>query len=77
MTPYSPQSGATTIAEDNPKFKVDVNLVFGGREKKNFVLRTTLNSQDLWKIRYPDISTADLPGRVKAKEKDALPVEVF
>ena len=46
-------SGAMTIAEGNPDFKVGVNIVLnGGSKVRNNVLRTTLDSLSVWKAKH-------------------------
>ncbi|WP_444934644.1 hypothetical protein [Microbulbifer sp. JTAC008] len=45
--------GAMTFAEGMFDYKVDVDVIFNnGRDKKNFVLRTSLSSYSEWKANY-------------------------
>lgn len=45
--------GALTIAEGNPKYLTDADIIFGnGRDKREFVLRTTLDDIEVWKVKY-------------------------
>ncbi|WP_157496543.1 hypothetical protein [Hahella ganghwensis] len=60
------RNGAVALAEGNPDFKVEVNLVFNNeRVKKDFVLRTTLDQLSVWKAKH---SVPASPFRAKHKE---------
>lgn len=45
--------GALTIAEGHPDFLTDADIIFNnGRDKKDFVLRTTLDDIEVWKVKH-------------------------
>lgn len=47
------RKGAMTIAEGRFDYRVDVEIILNnGRDKKDFVVRTTLESYGLWKAKY-------------------------
>ncbi len=69
-------SGATALGEGDVKYKVDVNLVFGNQKKhKQFVLRTTLDRLNVWKAKYPDISTSPFESIRHGTIKDAALID--
>ncbi|MBU6954616.1 hypothetical protein [Hahella sp. HN01] len=46
-------NGAMSIAEGRYEYKVDVSLILNnGKRKKDFILRTCLDSYSLWKAKY-------------------------
>lgn len=54
----SSSQGAMSIAEGNYSYRTDVNLVLNGGQKiKKYILRTTLDSIDVWKAKYPKNSS--------------------
>lgn len=47
------RKSALTLAEGSPSYKTDVNVVFRNeRDKKDFVLRTTLDDIGVWRIKH-------------------------
>lgn len=45
--------GAVTIAEGSPDYKTDVDIAFNNvKDKKSFVLRTTMDSIGLWRTKH-------------------------
>jgi hypothetical protein len=45
--------GALTLAEGNPAFVADADIIFNnGKDKKEFVLRTTFDDIDVWKAKH-------------------------
>ncbi|UUA75249.1 hypothetical protein [Cellvibrio sp. QJXJ] len=47
--------GALSLAECKPAFKTDCTLIFNnGRDKKDFILRTSFDSVGVWKAKNPD-----------------------
>ncbi len=47
------RKGAMTLAEGHPDFRTDVDIMFRhGKDKKDFVLRTTKDEMGRWKTKH-------------------------
>ncbi len=69
-------SGATALAEGHPRFKVDVNLIFGSnKQARATVLRTTLDRIEVWKAKYSDISISAREVSINNQVKDAAMID--
>lgn len=69
-------SGATALAEGHPRFKVDVNLVFGNeKQARDCVLRTTLDRLEVWKAKYADVSISPREVSINDQVKDAAVID--
>lgn len=67
----SNKSGAVTLAEGAPRYKVDVNVTFGGEHaNKSFVLRTTYDSYPVWKTKHA-VSTSPFKLKGVSEQKFA------
>ncbi len=65
------KNGAMTIAEGEPDYKVDVNIVLNKRiNTKDYVLRTTLDKIGVWKAKH-SIPGSTFNRRVNGITKDA------
>jgi len=66
---------AISMAEGNPKYKMDVSLIFGGNEERHYVLRTCLDSLTVWKTKYIDVNMAPFEARGHSTSKEAAIIE--
>lgn len=64
------KTGATTLAEGDPKFKVDANLVFN-KNKKSFILRTAFDQFGVWKTKYPSARVSSIDGQANKTFKES------
>ncbi|HTF98346.1 MAG TPA: hypothetical protein VL995_19560 [Cellvibrio sp.] len=68
--------GALSLAECRPEFKVDCTLILNnGRDKKDFILRTALDSVAVWKSKNTEIPISPFQGKVNLTSKDAAIIE--
>ncbi|MDG9667554.1 hypothetical protein ONV78_07415 [Hahella sp. CR1] len=64
------------MAEGKYEYKTDVNLIFGNQKVgRTHVLRTTLNSLPVWKIRNPEVSLSPFRDRTIGITKDASVID--
>lgn len=67
--------GALTIAEGHPDFKTDADIVFNnGRDKKDFILRTTCDDIGVWKSKH-GVSISAFKAKGVAPQKWAAKIE--
>ncbi len=67
--------GALSLAECVPAYKVDCTLILhNSRQKRDFVLRTTLDSISVWKIKN-QVSVSPYRETIGAVTKDAAIIE--
>lgn len=67
--------GALTIAEGHPDFVTDADIMFNnGRDKKDFVLRTTRDEIGVWKSKH-GVSIAGFKSKGVAPQKWAARIE--
>lgn len=68
--------GALSLAECRPEFKVDCTLILNnGRDKKDFILRTALDSVAVWKSKNAETPISPFQGKVNLTLKDAAIIE--
>ena len=68
-------SGATTIAEGDVKYKTDASLIIGGRNERSCVLRTTLDTMDIWKSKYVKTPRSPFEAKIKTVTKEAAIID--
>lgn len=65
--------GALTLAEGNPAFRADADIIFNnGKDKKDFVLRTTFDDIGVWKAKHGVSISPFKAGNVGAQKWIAL-----
>ncbi len=68
--------GATTIGENQIKFKTDVSLMFnGGSKQRKYILRTTLHSLPVWKTRNPGVRMTSVRDKNRRISKEAVVID--
>jgi hypothetical protein len=68
--------GALSLAECRPEYKVDCTLILNnGRDKKDFVLRTCLDSVSVWKAKNTKTPISPFRGTANTTIKDAAIIE--
>lgn len=64
-------TAAMSMAESNPRYTMDVSMIFGGKTERDRVLRTSFEPLPVWKLRYADVNTSPYMPKHHATVKDA------
>lgn len=68
--------GALSLAECKPEYKVACTLILNnGRDKKDFILRTALDSVGVWKSKNADVPISPFQGKVNLTTKEAAIID--
>lgn len=66
---------AMSMAEGDPRYKMDVSLVFGNTKKRDKVLRTCLDSLDIWTKKYVNVNKSPFERRIESTVRQAAVID--
>jgi len=64
-------TAAMSMAEGDPRFRMDVSLVFGGTQERQQVLRTCLDPLDVWSSKYAQVNKSPFDADIDSITKQA------